>query len=288
MRTRAFVHVAGPSKAGKTAFVEAMLESSDTPVIAARCRREDTLTQPRESSPRTHPELRRYRQAGASSAALFRFPGDGGEHDAFFMTELMTDYSEGVVVEGDSPLRFVDLRVFVAPAPGTGGELFVRRPPTEHDRTNTAVLEQVLSEPDGVIDLLDWAGGPVLAQMGRGNEELLESVRSKLLADLRRSGGLRAAKPRARWAVADRYAGIEHAQMVVVNVRHDSDRAAAEQMAADVNRIRKDQELFADILGRRGTRTLVTVAVANVTDREDRGTRKVLARVRRTFGSVSS
>jgi NAD(P)-dependent dehydrogenase (short-subunit alcohol dehydrogenase family) len=84
------------------------------------------------------------------------------------------------------------------------------------------------------------------------------------------------------------YAGIEHAQMVVVNVRHDSDRAAAEQMAADVNRIRKDEERFADILGRRGIRTPVTVAVANVTDREDRGTRKVLARVRRTFGSVSS
>ena len=39
--------------------------------------------------------------------------------------------------------------------------------PAEHARTNTAVLEQVLSEPDGVIDLRDWAGGPVLAQMGQ-------------------------------------------------------------------------------------------------------------------------
>ena len=66
-------------------------------------------------------------------------------------------------------------------------------------------------------------------------------MRLELLADIRKSGVLRAAKPRARWAVADRYAGIEHAQLVVVNVRHDSDRAAAEQMAADVNRIRKDE-----------------------------------------------
>ena len=288
MRTRAFVHVAGPAKAGKTALVEAMLQCSDALVIAARCGRDDTLAHPRESSPHTHPELRRYRQAGASGTALFRFPGDGSEHDAFFMTELMTDYSEGVVVEGDSPLEFVYLRVFVAPTPANGDELFVQRSPTPDDRTNTAVLEQVLSEPDSVINLLDWAGGPVLGEMGRGHEALLESVRLKLLADLRKSSVLRAAKPRARWAVADRYAGIEHAQMVVVNVRHDSDRAAAEQMAADVNRIRKDEELFADILGRRGTRTLVTVAVANVTDPEDRGTRKVLARVRRTFGSVSS
>ena len=288
MRMRGFVHVAGPAKAGKTALVEAMLECSDALVIAARCGRDDTLTQPRESFPRTHPELRRYRQAGASGAALFRFPGDGSEHDAFLMTELMSDYSEGVVVEGDSPLEFVDLRVFVAPAPANGDEFFVRRSPTTDDRTNISVLGQVLSEPDSVINLLDWAGGPVLAEMGRGHEALLESVRLKLLADLRKGGGLRAAKPRVRWAVADRYAGIEHAQMVVVNVRHDSDRAAAEQMAADVNRIRKDKELFADILGRRGTRTPVTVVVANVTDPDDRGTRKVLARVRRTFRSVSS
>ena len=288
MRMRAFVHVAGPAKAGKTALVEAMLQCSDALVIAARCGRDDTLAHPRESSPHTHPELRRYRQAGASGTALFRFPGDGSEHDAFFMIELMTDYSEGVVVEGDSPLEFVDLRVFVAHTPANGDELFVQRSPTPDDRTNTAVLEQVLSEPDSVINLLDWAGGPVLGEMGRGHETLLESVRLKLLADLRKSSVLRAAKPRARWAVADRYAGIEHAQMVVVNVRHDSDRAAAEQMAADVNRIRKDEELFADILGRRGTRTPVTVVVANVTDPDDRGTRKVLARVRRTFRSVFS
>ena len=76
--------------------------------------------------------------------------------------------------------------------------------------------------------------------------------------------------------------------MVVVNVRHDADRAAAEQLAADVNRIRKDEELFADILGRRGTRAPVTVVVADVTDPDDRGMRKVLAHVRRTFRSVSS
>ena len=51
MRTRAFVHVAGPAKAGKTALVEAMLECSDALVIAARCGRDDTLAHPRESSP---------------------------------------------------------------------------------------------------------------------------------------------------------------------------------------------------------------------------------------------
>ena len=40
-----------------------------------------------------YPELRRYRQAGARRRP-FRFPGDGSGHDAFFMTELMTDYSK--------------------------------------------------------------------------------------------------------------------------------------------------------------------------------------------------
>jgi len=170
MRTRAFVHVAGPAKAGRRPWSRRCC-SAATPSSSPRAAGATTRSHIHgRAPPRTHPSFGRYRQAGASGAALFRFPGDGSEHDAFFMTELMTDYSEGVVVEGDSPLEFVDLRVFVAPTPANGDELFVQRSPTPDDRTNTAVLEQVLSEPDSVINFLAWAGGPVLGEMGRGHE----------------------------------------------------------------------------------------------------------------------
>ena len=84
------------------------------------------MRQFRETTPGSHPELRRYREAGTIRAALLTFPGDADLSDSFFTTDLMMDYSQAVVLEGDSPLRFVDLRVFVASLPAEGHRLFVR------------------------------------------------------------------------------------------------------------------------------------------------------------------
>jgi Ni2+-binding GTPase involved in maturation of urease and hydrogenase len=67
---RAVIHVGGPAGSGKTTFIEAMLTGSDVLVIAARCVRDDTLRQFLETAPRSHPELRRYHEAGAIAAAL--------------------------------------------------------------------------------------------------------------------------------------------------------------------------------------------------------------------------
>ena len=150
MIERALIHVAGPARSGKTAFIEAMLTGSDALVIAARCVRDDTLRQFRETTPGSHPELRRYREAGAIGAALLTFPGDADLSDSFFTTDLMMDYSKAVVLEGDSPLQFVDLRVFVAPPPAAGHQLFVRcTHRRERDaRESTAAVEQLLRQPD--------------------------------------------------------------------------------------------------------------------------------------------
>jgi hypothetical protein len=239
---RALIHVAGPAGSGKTAFIESMLTGSDALVIAARCVRDDTLRQLRETTPGSHPELRRYREAGAIRAALLTFPGDADLSDSFFTTDLMMDYSQAVVLEGDSPLRFVDLRVFVAPPPAEGHQLFVR---CTHERGRYA--------------------------------------RESTAAQARR-----APQPDERWAIADSYAGIEHAQLVVVNARHDGQRQAAEQLVGDIVRLRKDNDLLADILGPRGSRIPITAVAANMADPDDPARKKALARVRRAIRSASS
>jgi len=87
--------------------------------------------------------------------------------------------------------------------------------------------------------------------------------------------------------MTERFAGIERAQLVVFDVRHDGERKVAERLVGEVARLRKDEDLFHDLIGPPGTRTPVTAVVANLADPGDPGCRKALARVRRCVRSVS-
>lgn len=226
MIERAFVHVGGPSGSGKTTFIEAMLAGADALTLVARCLRDDTLDQAREGAPRAHPELCRYRQAGAAGAALYTFPGRQSVTDDCFMTNLMTNYSQAVVLEGDSPLGYVDLQVFVVPAPARTEQLFVRR--TRHRTADAAAggaaLHRLLSEPGDLAEVLARVGGEPLAELAHNSPALVEKMRA-ILGDVIAEPVI--ASPRGsekHWSVADAYAGIEHAGLVVVNCRHGGNR----------------------------------------------------------------
>ncbi len=99
--------------------------------------------------------------------------------------------------------------------------------------------------------------------------------------------GLVAAE-RAKAAIAERYTGIQHAQLVVVNLRSESERKGGGQIVADVVRLRKDEELCDDIFGFCGSRVPITAVVANLTDPDDPGRKKALARALRALRSRSS
>src|SRR6266542_5324488 len=95
--------------------------------FVARCVRDDSLRRSRESSPRTHPEMQRYRQAGAYATATFAFPRHDPDPIEFYETQLMLNYSRAVILEGDNPAGYAHLEVFVAPAPLAEKTLYVRR-----------------------------------------------------------------------------------------------------------------------------------------------------------------
>ena len=285
MRERTLVHVAGPKGAGKTTFIESIVSTLGWFVLAARCVRDDSLRRSRETAPKAHPELRRYREAGATGAALFAFPeGDIGS-DAFFVTHLMEDYSQAAVLEGDNPIGFVDLAVFVAPAPAAGKTVFVRRQRdrAKEERVKTDAMERLLRRPDGVAELLEQVvGGPIVA-LARKSPRLFEEARTNLLAGIAQARTAPPPSPTEHWAVAGGYEGVEHAQLVVVNIRSEAERQRGEQLVADVGRLRKDSALFDAILGFRGSRIPVTAVVANLADPRDAGTKKAVARVRRAL-----
>ena len=126
MIERAYIHVAGPERSGKTTLIEAILAAFDGPAITVRCRRDDGVDESVESAPARDPELRRYREAGASGAGRFAFPADEEDGDGFFCSHVMSDYSKAVLIEGDCPVDYVDLEVFVAPPLPAGGALLRR------------------------------------------------------------------------------------------------------------------------------------------------------------------
>ena len=287
MIERAFVHVGGPPGSGKTTFIEAMLAGAGALTLVARCRRDDTLARAQEGAPRAHPELRRYRQAGAAGAALYSFPGRESAFDDFFMTNLMMDYSQAVVLEGDDPVGYVDLRVFVAPAPARTEPLFVRRTRRPAEAAGGAAL-RLLSEPGDLPEILARIGGEPLAELAHTNPALVEKIRA-VLADI--GAEPTSVKPQGsekRWSVADAYAGIEHAGLVVINARPGSNRRAADALVADVIRLRKDKEIAVDVLGAIGNRRPVTAVVADLADPNDPARKKAIARARRTIRSRSS
>jgi hypothetical protein len=294
MIQRAFIHVAGPARSGKTSFVEALLGAGDGPILVARCLRDDRLRRLRESSPRSHRELERYRRAGAYDSALFTVPRQNANSIDFYESRLMLNYSRAVVLEGANPAGNADLVVFVAPAPLAGETLYVRhqRDVAAAQRAKADAWDELLRRPDGMAIWLEDVMGLPLGNFARNNPRLAEDVRSRMLEGIAQVRDTPPRAPTEHWAVSERFHGIEAAGLVVVNIRDSAERPAAEQLLMDLVRLRKDDALFNDILGTplsllgsRGTRTPITAVVADLADPRDAGRKKAVARVRRCMRS---
>lgn len=289
MTKRCMIHVGGPTGGGKSAFAEALLESTDEWLLAARCVRDDSLEKLEESVPEDDRELERYRRAGASGAARIRFPATHQAVDEFFLTDLMEDPSDVVVMEGDCPLPWPDLRVFVAAAPPVGSRLFVRRKRNlaREEREKARRLERVLHNPEAMLAFVEEEVGIQFAHLARSRPELLDQLRRVLHQGLEKARHAPPPEPIQNWAVNARYAGIERGELVVITVRSDEERGRADGLVDQLRRLRTEDELFHDILGRGGKRTPVTAVAADLRDPTDPGRKKAMTRVRRAIRASS-
>ena len=281
MRERALVHVTGPAGAGKTTFIERLLHAEVAFAICVRAQREVKHRNVRESAPKSHAELRRYRGAGAGAVSLYRFAEPNP--DAFFTSDFMREYSEAVFIEGDCPIDYVDLSVFVAPTPPKGRSLLRRviRDQAAAHRESIDQFAQALENPDALARLLGAGLGEPFVALAFEQPRVLDQLRRSLKAKL---GELRRAPPPApteHWALEEGFVGIERAQLVIVNARSDTDHRSAELAVAEVTRLRKDAEVYRDVVGLRRNKLPVTAVVANLVNPKDPGLKKAVARVKR-------
>lgn len=283
MRERALVHVDGPHRAGKTTFIERVLGAEVAFTLCVRAVHDAALRKGQVSAPKSHPELRRYRDASAAEVALYRFAER--DVDAFFTSDFMQEYSEAVFIEGDLPLDFVDLSVFIAPIPAAAHSLFrrVRRDHTAAHEASLAQMTRALDDSEALARLLGGALGEALAQMVRARPGMLDDTRRAMRSKLEVLKGAPAPEPTEHWALAEGYEGLERAQLVVANLRDESERPAAAALLEDLARLRKDETIFADVAGLRGNKLPITAVVADLSSAKDAGLKKALARVKRAI-----
>ena len=55
-------------------------------------------------------------------------------------------------------------------------------------------------------------------------------------------------------------------------------------MLPDLVRLRKDVEVFNDVIGSRGNRVPITAGVVDLSDPADKGLKRILSRIMRAFG----
>jgi len=283
MFDRSFVLVDGPPGSGKTAFVEHLLRATDRTVQAVRCQLETDLDRPRESSPAGHPELKRYRRAGADGAVFYRFPEP--DFDAFFSSSFMADPSD-IVLEGRRPIEHVDLDVFVGPTPAPRGKLLrkVKRNLARERRESAARLRNALGSREGSAKLVEELLGTPLARLAESHSEMLDTLISNIEGRLDRIESVEPPRGRSeRWEITEPYRGIERARLVVINTRGDAERRRGLRSLEDVRRLRNDVRVFEDVLWPLGRRTPITAVVADLSDERDPGVVKAVRRALRVF-----
>jgi hypothetical protein len=242
---RALIHVDGPAGAGKTTLIEAVL----------------TGTRQYEGVVRT---VRAWRDDSAAEPRVRVDASDGMEYrfaepnaDQFFMSDIGDDIWDVALIEGDEPTGLPKLIVHVLPA--SAGPLLHRR----RFKDGLARLKGLLIDK-GMLE--------------REVQEMFE-------LSMRLYGRPKSTPPVAEhWAIAEEHRSLARAALVIVNVRDDSERPAADALLAEVARLRGDPEVFADLrTALPGGRTRITAVAADLTNRKDPGTLKAVARIRRAF-----
>jgi energy-coupling factor transporter ATP-binding protein EcfA2 len=285
MINRAFIHITGQPGAGKTTLLEAALDAlTHETAVCVHATRDDSLKRPKECAPDTDPHIRRYREAGAEQVALYRFPHRGDESIMdFYDTKVMAGYSSIIFFEGASPNGLPDLSAYVARPLPDGASLIeagMRDNTAKHQR-QLAEMEELARNPESFFQILALDFGDAMKTFLKKNPKTISDFQDDLRAKLEIFRSLPPPEPTPCRRIAESHQGIGKAGLVVVNIHDEAERERAQAMVEDVHRLRADKELFDEALGYGYYRLPITAVVANLTDADDAGRKKALARIKR-------
>lgn len=287
MISRAYIHITGQPGAGKTTLMEAVLSARPyESFLCVHASADPALKRPKESAPRNDPHLKGYSHAGADRTTLYRFPPRKGDFiDEFFDSDIMSEYSDVVLIEGDSPLSFLHLSTFVARPLPPGDSLIVGdMRDTKAERERELQQAKLLADhPERLIELMPAEIRAALRASMEKDPGILRSIGDDFRRLVKEERSRPAPAPAKQRKIAESHRGIEDAGLVVVNIHDESERERAEALVSDVTRLRSDREMFDELLGWRYNRTPVTAVVANLLDPGDAGRKKAMTRIKRAI-----
>ncbi len=286
---RAYIHIAGPSRAGKTTLIERLLEFSPSTLLVARCSAKDDLEDYVETRAKNDAELARYSKAGAAAVARYRFEPGLERTDAFWETELMQEWSEAVLFEGDLAIEWADLAVYVT-RPLPARKTLVRRALVDKSQIHEQKLkwlENLSERPDGVEEFFSLMFRHS-AMASRLDEKARAKLRSTIKEEVEKVRAQGPPPPEERWAIAEGLEGIELAQAVAINFTSLKECKRGEAMLEELHHLRKDKEVFKAITGPRGTRIPIMARVVDLSDPENKNLKSLLRRIQRTITKVHS
>jgi hypothetical protein len=115
-------------------------------------------------------------------------------------------------------------------------------------------MERAMRNRKALARFLGGEAGEALFAIALEQPGAFERTRGDVRAKLEEARRAPAEAPSEGWAIDESYEGIKAAQLVVVNIRGEPERRAAETLVEDLVRLRKDGALFEEVVGRRGNK----------------------------------
>ena len=84
-----------------------------------------------------------------------------------------------------------------------------------------------------------------------------------------------------RWVALPDHDGVVYGDVYVINVHHESERPAAEELAAEIRRVRADGRILRSFDGAPHESRRISVFISNLNDPRDAELKKAIARIKR-------